>query len=131
MRILVQMPTEVVVDEAVNRVTAEAENGSFCLLPRHVDFVATLVPGLVSFVTADGDERFIAIDGGTLVKCGPQVTISTPNAVQGNDLGRLQETVDLRFRILDENRRMVQTAMAKLEAALVHRFAELDEGLHW
>ena len=28
------------------KLVAEAPNGAFCLLPRHVDFVAALVPGL-------------------------------------------------------------------------------------
>ena len=40
----------------VVKVTAEAPNGQFCLLPRHIDMVSVLVPGLLSYVkdgTAD------------------------------------------------------------------------------
>ena len=50
MRLTVLLPTEILVDEEVVKVVAEAQNGSFCLLPRHIDFVAALVPGLLSFV---------------------------------------------------------------------------------
>ena len=128
MRLKVLMPTEVVADEEVVRVTAEAENGSFCLLPRHVDFVTALMPGILSFVLTEGREMFVAVDGGTLVKCGPDVLVSTPRAVRGEDLETLQETVEFQFRILDEGRRMAQAATAKLEAAMVRRFVEVGEG---
>jgi F-type H+-transporting ATPase subunit epsilon len=37
MRLKVLLPTMVLVDEAVSKVVAEAENGAFCLLPKHVD----------------------------------------------------------------------------------------------
>ncbi|NMC75543.1 MAG: F0F1 ATP synthase subunit epsilon, partial [Geobacteraceae bacterium] len=45
MKLTVLLPTGVLVDQEVTKVTAEAENGSFCLLPRHIDFLAALVPG--------------------------------------------------------------------------------------
>jgi F-type H+-transporting ATPase subunit epsilon len=32
-------------------VIAEAQNGSFCLLPHHIDFVAALAPGLLAYTT--------------------------------------------------------------------------------
>ena len=40
MRLKVLLPTPVLEDEEVAKVVAGAENGSFCLLPRHVDFAA-------------------------------------------------------------------------------------------
>jgi ATP synthase protein I len=77
MRLKVLLPTEVLLNEAVTKVIAEAENGSFCLLPRHIDFVAALVPGLLSFTIDEGHEEFLAIDEGILVKCGAEVLVST------------------------------------------------------
>jgi len=32
------------IDEKVSKIIAEAQNGSFCLRPRHIDFVAAAVP---------------------------------------------------------------------------------------
>ena len=46
MRLKVLLPAKVAVDEEVTKVTAEAANGSFSLLPRHVDFIAALVPAI-------------------------------------------------------------------------------------
>jgi F-type H+-transporting ATPase subunit epsilon len=127
MRLKVLLPTEVLVDAAVTKVIAEAENGSFCLLPRHIDFVAALVPGLFSFVSTEGQEEFLAVDEGVLVKCGSQVMVSTRNAVIGPDLGTLKQMVEDQFRILDERERMARSAVVKLEADFVRRFIEMEK----
>jgi F-type H+-transporting ATPase subunit epsilon len=126
MHLKVLLPTEVLVDEAVVQVTAEAENGSFSLLPRHIDFVAALTPGLLSYVTAgDEQERFLAINEGILVKCGAEVLVSTQSAVAGPDLGRLQATIEEQFRFHDERERLTRSAMARLEADFVRRFLDI------
>lgn len=130
MRLKILLPTEVLLDEEVNKVIAEAENGFFCLLPRHIDFVAALVPGLFSFTPVEGAEEFLAVDEGILVKCGQQVLVSTRNAILGPDLGALKQSVDERFRLLDEREKMVRSALAKLEANFVRRFIELEKSWH-
>lgn len=128
MRLTVLLPTEILVDEEVAKVVAEAQNGSFCLLPRHIDFVAALVPGLLSFVkTADGAEEFLAADEGLLVKCGPQVLVSTRQAVRGGELGFLRETVEKTFKVLTDQEKRTRTALANLEANFIRRFLKLEE----
>jgi F-type H+-transporting ATPase subunit epsilon len=129
MRLRVLLPTEVLVDRKVSKVIAEAENGSFCLLPRHINFVAALVPGLLSFVTPDGSEAFLAVDEGILVKRGPEILVSTRQAVMGPDLGQLKHTVEAQFRRFDEREAMARAVMAKLEADTLRRFVRLGESL--
>ena len=130
MRLRVLLPTEVLVDEQVTKIIAEAENGFFCLLPRHIDFVAALVPGLLSFYEVDGRERFAALDEGILVKCGADVFVSTFNGVRGVDLERMQDLVEERFLDLDEHERKARTALARLEAGTLRGFRELQEQVH-
>ena len=128
MRLTVLLPTEILVDEEVAKVVAEAQNGSFCLLPRHIDFVTALVPGLLSFVkTADGAEEFLAVDEGLLVKCGPQVLVSTRQAVRGGELGLLRETVEKTFKVLTDQEKRTRTALANLEANFIRRLLKLEE----
>lgn len=127
MRLKILLPTEVLVDEPVIKVIAEAENGSFCLLPLHIDFVAALVPGILSFCTAEGAEHFVAIDEGTLVKCSEQVLVSVFNAVRGTELDQLRATVAEKFLELDEHERVARTALARLEAGTIRRFIELEQ----
>ncbi|HRQ40483.1 MAG TPA: F0F1 ATP synthase subunit epsilon [Chloroflexota bacterium] len=121
----VLLPKQVLVEEMVRKVTAEGQNGSFCLLPRHIDFVSALVPGLLVYETAVGAENYLAIDEGILVKCGPEVLVSTRNAVQGADLGQLQALIREQFAELDEREQQTRSALAKIEADFVRRFLEL------
>jgi F-type H+-transporting ATPase subunit epsilon len=127
MKLKVLLPTRIFLDEEVNKVTGEAENGCFCLLPRHIDFVTVLVPGILSFESVAGQETFLAVDEGILLKCGSQVVVSTRNAVQNSDLRLLQETVEKQFRVLDEREKMTRSALSKLEANIVRQFVELGK----
>jgi F-type H+-transporting ATPase subunit epsilon len=126
MRMKILLPNEVFAEEEVSKINAEAENGAFCLLERHVDFVATLVPGLLSFVS-DGKEEFIAVDAGTVVKRGFEVLISVRNAVRGGELGSLKKTVEEQFLRLDDRERKVRSVLSKLEADLARSFLEMEE----
>jgi F-type H+-transporting ATPase subunit epsilon len=126
MNLKVLLPTEVLIDEEVRKVTAEAQNGSFCLRPRHIDFAAALVPGLLSFEDSEGRETFVAVDEGVLVKYGQHVLVSTRNAVRGGELGELRRIVEERFMVLDEKEKTVRTAVAKIEAGFVRRFLEVQ-----
>lgn len=127
MRLKVVLPNEVLLDVEVIKVMAEAENGAFCLLPRHIDMVTALVPSLFTYMLPDGQEVYLAVDEGTLVKCGPEVWVSTRHAVQGLDLGQLQQTIDVQFRTLDEREALARAVLVKLEADTVRRFVKLGE----
>lgn len=127
MYLKILLPSEVMLQQPVAKVIAEAENGSFCLRPRHVDFLAALVPGLLSFVDQSDCEQFVAIDAGILVKQADQVLVSTRQAVQGDDIQSLRATVRKRFQTIDERERTARSAVARLESDLIRRFLELEE----
>ncbi|SET60216.1 F-type H+-transporting ATPase subunit epsilon [Nitrosomonas marina] len=127
MQLQVLLPTEILVNESVVKIIAEAENGSFCLLPRHIDFVAALVPGILSFYPTGSGEHFAALDEGILVKCGRDVYVSTLNGVCGTDLDQLEALIEERFLDLDEHERKARTALARLEAGTLRGFRELQD----
>jgi F-type H+-transporting ATPase subunit epsilon len=126
MRLKILLPTEVLLDEEAGKVTAEAQNGFFCLLPAHIDFVTALVPGLLSFKSKEGEEIFVAVDEGVLVKEGQNVWVSTRNAMRGTELGRLRKTIEDTFKVLDDREKTARSAMAKIEAGFVRRFLEIQ-----
>lgn len=121
------LPTVVLLEQPVTKVIAEAENGEFCLLPRHIDFVAALVPGVLSFYTSEGEERFAAVDRGILVKCGRDVSISTYQGITGTNIIELQGLIEERFLELDEHERKARSALARLEAGTLRGFLDLRE----
>lgn len=120
------LPDKILVDARVSKVSAEASNGAFTLLPRHIDFVSALNPGIFSYTGTDGEGVYLAVDEGTLVKKGSEVFVSTRRAVKGPDLEELKETVDREFKILDDREKRVRSAAAKIEAGFVRRFLEIQ-----
>jgi F-type H+-transporting ATPase subunit epsilon len=129
MHLQVVLPTKILLELDVLKVNAEAENGMFCLLPHHLDFVATLVPSLISFVSSEDEENFLAIDQGVLVKQGDQVTVATQHAVQSGDLGKLKQTVEQQFRLINEREKIARSVLAKLEVSTIRGFIELGESI--
>jgi F-type H+-transporting ATPase subunit epsilon len=125
MMLKILLPAEVLVTQEVKKIIAEAENGSFCLMPNHIDFVATLAPGIFTYETAEGAKEILAMDVGTLIKKGSNVLVSTRNAVRAPDLGKLKQVVVEQYDVLDEREKLVRSASARLEASLVRRFVEL------
>jgi len=127
MRLTVRLPAETLMQEEVTRIKAEAPNGWFGLLPRHIDFVTALVPGVLIFTQARGTEEYLAIDQGVLVKCGPEVSVSTRAAVRGTNLDQLRKDVDARFQAEEERAKKTFSSEAKLEADLVRGLLELEK----
>lgn len=127
MRLKVFLPKTVLMDEPVIKVIAETATGFFCFLPRHINFVTILVPGILTFRSPTGQEGFVAVDEGVLIKCDTDVLVSTRNAVRSQDLAQLQQTVATQFRLLDEREQMTRAALAKLEANIVRQFVELEK----
>lgn len=128
MRLRILLPSEVLVDLPVTKVIAEAVNGSFCIEPRHVDFVASLVPGLLSYMTEAGDEVLVGIDEGTLVKCASDVLISTRDAVTESEPSRLTVAIQERFARRSDHERRARLVLSRLEAGVARRFFDLQNG---
>jgi len=95
-------------------------------LPRHIDFVAGLVPGIMSFVKTDSiREEYLAVEEGTLVKCGDEVRVSTRKAVLSPDLDQLKSIMDKQFLELDEEDRKTRSLIAKFETDFVRNILKL------
>lgn len=127
MRLLVFTPAQFVIDAHVQRLSARGLDGAFGMLPSHIDFTAPLVPGILAFIDADGAERFIAIDGGVLLKVEESVRVATRRAVIGDELPSLRETVEREFLALSEHEKEARSAVARLEAGIIRRFIQIEE----
>jgi len=128
MNLKILLPTEILIDRPVCKIIAEAENGSFCLLPKHVDFLSALLPGILTYVDDQNCEYYLGIGGGILTKLGSEVRVSTVFAVQGDDLGTIRQKVKERYEALNERERLVRSAIAKLEADILRHFVQQGVG---
>jgi len=126
MNVTLRLPTRILFAGQATRLTAVAQNGGFGLLPNHTDFVTALVPSVLTLRLADGTEKIFGIDEGILVKKGHDVSISALRGVKGDDLASLKDTVEDSFVQMDEDERQARSAMSRLEANMVRRFAQLQ-----
>jgi F-type H+-transporting ATPase subunit epsilon len=100
MKLRIVTPLEMVVDEdRVLALRAEDASGSFGILPGHAGFLTALSVSVVTWTGADHARHYCAVRGGLLtVSDGNDIAIATRQAVAGNDLATLDQTVLARFR---------------------------------
>ena len=126
MHLKVLLPFQVFAEKSgVSRIVAETREGSFGLLPRRLDCVAALSPGILIYETEADGEVCVAVDEGVLIKAGPEVLISVRRAIGGTDLGELRVAVEKEFLTLDESEQSVRRVVAKLESGFLRRLANL------
>ena len=124
MNLKILLPFQVFAEKTgVSRIVAETHEGSFGLLPRRLDCVASLAPGILIYETESEGEVFVAVDEGVLVKTGNDVLVSVRRALGGTDLGQLRDAVEKEFLTMDEQEQSVRNVMAKLETGFLRRFA--------
>ncbi|MDP3481039.1 MAG: F0F1 ATP synthase subunit epsilon [Desulfoprunum sp.] len=129
MRLKILLPFQIFAEKTgVSRIVAETYQGSLGLLPRRLDCVAALLPGILLFENEEEGEAYIAVDEGVLVKKGRDVLVSVRNAIGGEDLGLLREAVEREFRNLDEQEQSVRQVLAKMESVFIRRFMRSQRG---
>ena len=125
MQVRIGLPGAPLFDGAAMRLNAVGETGAFGMLPNHIDFVAALVPSVLLLTELDGTERIFGIDEGLLVKTGSNVDIAVRRGVESADLESLHETVGAFYDTIEDEERVARSALSRLEADMVRRFAGL------
>src|ERR1700722_11289695 len=96
-------PEAVVFEEDVEAVILRTGLGDATFLAGHSPLVGSVVPGLVRFVRADGDEQRVAAHGGFVhVEASGRVTVLPPAAELADDID------------VERARRSLEAAEAKL-----------------
>lgn len=128
MQLKIMLPFRVFLDNVdVNRVIVDTNKGSYGFLPRRLDCVAALVPGILTYETKGGTVHYVAVDEGILIKAGGEIQVSVRNAIGGADLGKLRQSIEQEFRNLDEKERFARKAVAKLESEFIQNIKKLRE----
>lgn len=117
MRLRIITPLAVVVDEdGVLALRAEDASGSFGILERHADFLTSLAITVVRWNSSDGTRHYCAVRRGVLsVTGGRDIAIATREAVTGDDLATLDETVLGRLRADIETERVERVESTRLQ----------------
>jgi F-type H+-transporting ATPase subunit epsilon len=116
-RLRITTPLLAVVDEdGVQALRAEDASGGFGVMPGHADFLTDLAVSVVSWQGADGARRYCAVRRGVLqVAGGREIAIATREAITGEDLATLDQTVLDRFRADLETQRTEHVDSVRLQ----------------
>lgn len=117
MRLRIITPLSVVVDDdAVLALRAEDMSGGFGILPHHADFFTRLTISVVGWKSSDGKRHYCAVRHGVLtVTEGKDIAIATREAIPGDDLATLDQTVLVRFRSDIETERTEHVESTRLQ----------------
>ena len=117
MRLRITTPLSVIVDEdGILSLRAEDATGSFGILPHHANFLTSLAISIVSWQSRDEKRHYCAVRGGVLsVDAGRDIAVATREAVTGDDLGSLDQSVLGRFRADIETERSERVESTRLQ----------------
>jgi F-type H+-transporting ATPase subunit epsilon len=129
MHLKILLPFRVFADtDHVSSITLETNEGSYGLLPDRLDCVAALIPGIFTYVIPPDSPHYLAVGAGILVKAGRQVLVSVRNAVGGEGLGQLADTVKKEQAKIENNTGKVRAIMEKLEGGFIFTFDKFRKG---
>lgn len=124
MRLKLILPYKTILDKEVKKITAPGSDGDFQILPRHIDGTWTLRTGILTIET--DKNIYYAIDKGVVVKQGDIIYISTFQAIAGESLRALSQTVRENLEKLNERERKAQEVLIRLETETIKKFMEID-----
>lgn len=114
-----------VLQNKVSKIYLDALDGGRTLLPKHVDFVSALGASIVSYEDLNHQRYFMACHSGIVVKKGENVTMTVQGALVRDNLDDLQQAVVAEFKENEEQRKELNTAMARLELGLIRGFNQM------
>lgn len=125
MQLTIITPNRVLSIEMVSKLIGEDLNGSFGILPKHIDFVTKIVPSVLIYVDEQG-EGYIAVDEGILVKQSRTIQISVKEALESRNLGELHKTMEKQFQKRQEEEKHSEMERSKLEIGIVRSLYDLE-----
>ena len=121
-KLRVVTPSRLMLDEAVDEVTASGELGEFGVLPNHISFLSTLVPGEMSYKQG-ANRRALAVSGGYAEVLENVMTVLAPAAEFGSEIDtaraqRAKERAEKQITELSREEKDFDLAEAALQRAL-------------
>lgn len=124
-------PTAIMDQLQVTKVSARGGEGSFTLLPGHIDLLSSLERSILTAVEENGLVHVWGVDGGILTKQGDEVLVSSPLIVRGDEQKGesteqvLTRSIDETLENLRRESKSLQTQSLRMESDLVRRMLEL------
>ncbi len=113
--------------KTVDSLRAEDLSGSFGVLARHMDLLTVLRPCILIY-TQSGREGYVAVDGGILRVEKGTVTVASREAVEGEMLSALKETIECDFCKKAEKEATFMDLISNMEKLLLDKLVKFERG---
>lgn len=70
-------PEKLAIDEVIKKISLNGREGSYTILPNHIDYLSSFSNSMVNFVKDNDEKIYLKLSQGILVKCGREIQIST------------------------------------------------------
>ena len=127
MKLRVLTPTEVILEQDVVHVTAEDPTGSLGIRAGHATLVTPLVPSVVHARSSNGQNQYVAVNGGVMLVDGDVVEIVSRQAIVGKDLEHLETHVVSNFEKEIREDQANRAAFEKLRVSFMRGVIEYDK----
>jgi len=122
-RLRIVTPSRLMLDEEVDEVTAIGELGEFGVLPNHISFLSTLVPGELSYKQG-GTKRVLAVSGGYAEVLDNVMTVLAPAAEFAAEIDsaraqRAKERAEKQLSEVNREEKEFELCQVALQRALV------------
>lgn len=119
-------PAQTILDEEILSLIAEDRSGYFGIEAGHINFLTVLTPTILRYRTSGKKEHFIAINGGILKVENGAVTIAVREAVAGEDMGRLEETLSLEMEKEASDEKMTRLSLERIGIMMMRNFFSFE-----
>jgi len=115
MHLKIITPSTSVVDTKAKSLVVKGLEGSFGVKPKHIDYITAIIPSVFSYVDTEDKTNYLALNQGTFVKVGFNVTVSVMGATEGESIEELQKAVMEANKEFEDDERGARVAITKLE----------------
>jgi len=113
-------------EREVQYIRLKDDTGYLGLMKGHTGLLTTLVPSLVYFTDRDGEEVFMAVNGGVLSIREGAVTLTAREVYEGKDAEQLSETIRGVIREKDTAEKTFESMLEGLERSFIEKTLELE-----
>ncbi len=115
------------ITKTVDSLRAQDSSGFFGILSRHQNFMTVLNPCILVY-SEGGKDGYVALDGGILRVESGRVTVASREAVEGEDLSELRETLKSVFYRKAEKESTFMDLLSNMEKLLVDNIVKFEKG---
>lgn len=125
MKAKIILPNRTLSEVDIDKASIPGTEGYFQILPRHIDFVSSIKPGILTLFFGERQEYY-AVHYGMAVKRGDSLHIACLYGMKGDSLEGLSRTLAEHIRSSNEYEEEIKAILKKMEAETLRRFIEMD-----